>query len=314
MLQIFQEAELPKLSQTSLFIKFNQSSGITKCISDELKKVKSTCVKPDDIPEIISLIKLNGTAMAKRAVACYQKGNIVIINNKETSKIPQSLPFIIAVQNGKPTAFVFADKVVNNINSSQEYTSLMAVLEAAYLALCLYLKPKSFTMNRQLVLNLCIIYTLMVISPLEQRLYMKGENLTKAMLYASTYFYKMIDGDAITENSIPYKRFIDDKIDPSVIKQVVSEVKGMKDMSFMNLLKLISNINPVRYKDMPVMYLKYFVTSCGTSLIFALENPSYLFLLITSSNYKTRITAMGINKTIGLRAKKVNALLSSMNF
>ena len=65
---------------------------------------------------------------------------------------------------------------------------------------------------------------------------------------------------------------------------------------------------------MSVMYLKYFVTSCGTSLIFALENPSYLFLLITSANYKTRITAMGINKTIGLRAKKVNALLSSMNF
>ena len=86
----------------------------------------------------------------------------------------------------------------------------MAVLEAAYLALCLYLKPKSFTMNRQLVLNLCIIYTLMVVAPLEQRLYMKGENLTKAMLYTSTYFYKMIDGDAITESSIPYKRFIDE--------------------------------------------------------------------------------------------------------
>lgn len=313
MFQIFQEAELPKLSQTSLFIKFNQSSGIAKCVADELKKVKSTCVKPADIPEIISLIKLNGTPMAKRAVACYQKGNIVIINNKETSKIPQSLPFIIATQNGKPTAFVFADKVVNNINSSQEYTSLMAVLEAAYLALCLNVKPKSFTMNRQLVLNLCIVYTLMVVAPLEQRLYMKGDNLTKAMLYIATYFYKIIDGDAITESSIPFKRIIEDKLDQSVIKQVVTEVKEMQDMSFMNLLKLITNINPVRYKDISVMYMKYFITACGISLMFALENPAYLFLLITSANYKTRITAPGINKVIGMRAKKVNSLLSAMN-
>jgi hypothetical protein len=314
MFQIIQEASLPKLSQTSLYVKFNETSNISANIVDEIKNSGNTRVKPEDIPEIISLMRLNGDAIVKKAVKCYEKGEIIIINNKETSKVPPSLPFIIINQKGRIVAYVFADKIINNINSSQEYTSLMAVLEAAYLALRLYNKPEMFTMNRQLMLTLCNIYWLMVIAPLERKLYIKGDNLVKAMLYAISYFYKMIDGDNMSFESVrnASKRFVSNKIDDTVIKQIVDEVRVINP-SFMNLIELIIKINPVRYKDLKATYLSYFTSTCGVPLIFALENLGYLFLLISSSNYKTPITDYGMNKTVYVPVKKAITIFSSMN-
>jgi hypothetical protein len=311
MIQLFQEAELPKLSQTSLYEKFNQSSGITKSVVEEIQSGKEHRVKPEDIPEIISLIRLNGDPIAKKAVEAFQNNEIVIFFNKETSKVPTALPYIVMTKGNDTRAFVFADRVVNNINSTQEYTSLMAVIEAAYLALRLTKNPNSFVMNRPLMLTSGNIYTLMAVTPLEQKIYMKGDNLVKTMLYLFAYFYRMIDGPEFT--IIPaYKRIISDKIEDSVVKQIMEEVRSLEDNSFMSVLNLIKQINPVRYKDIDVMYMTHFNSTCGTSLIFALENLSYLFLLISSATYKTGVTAYGINKVVNMPAKKAVSLLSAI--
>ena len=311
MIQLYQEAELPKLSQTSLYEKFNESSGITKAVVEEISRGKETKIKPEDIPEIVSLIRLNGDPIAKKAVEAFQNNEVNILFNKETSNIPTVLPYIVMTKGTDTRAIIFADKVVNNINSTQEYTSLMAVLEAAYLALQLAKKPNAFVMNRPLMLTLGNIYTLMAVTPLEQKIYMKGDNLVKTMLYLFAYFYRMIDGPEFT--IIPaYKRILSDKVDESVVKQIMEEVRGMETNSFMNVLELIKQINPVRYKDIDVLYMTHFNSTCGTPLIFALENLSYLFLLVTSANYKTGITAYGINKVVNMPVKKAISLLSAI--
>ena len=311
MIQLVQEASLPKLTQTSLYDKFNQTSGITKAVVEEVESAKEYRVKPEDIPEIISLIRLNGDPIAKKAVEAVQSNEIIIIFNKETSKIPTALPYVVLTKGNDTRAFVFADRVVNNINSTQEYTSLMAVIEASYLALQLGKKPSSFVMNRPLMLTLGNIYTLMAVTPLEQKVYMKGDNLVKTMLYLFAYFYRMIDGPEFT--IIPaYKRIISDKVQESVVKQIMEDVRGLEDNSFMSVLELIKQINPVRYKDIDVMYMTHFNSTCGIPIIFALENLSYLFLLITSSTYKTGVTAYGINKVINMPAKKAITLLTAV--
>lgn len=312
MIQLFQEAELPKLSQTSLFDRFNKTSNITANVVEEINHVKETRVKPEDIPEILSLIRLNGDPIVKKAVNAFVDGEIIIINNKETSKIPPVLPFIVMSKGSDTRAFVFADKIVNNINSTQEYTSMMAALEAAYLALQLQKKPNAFVMNRPLMLTLGNIYTLMAVTPLEQKVYMKGDNLVKTMLYLFAYFYRMIDGEDFT--IIPaYKKIISDKIDSKVAEQIMSEIKGMPDTGFMSVIELIKQINPVRYKDIDVLYMTHFTATCGISLTFTLENLAYLFLLISSANYKTGLTAYGLNKIVSQPVKKAITLLNSMS-
>lgn len=314
MIHFYQEyAELPKLSQTSLYLRFNETSELSKIVVEEIKSAKEHIVKPDAIPDIIALIKLNGDAIAKRAVEAYKNGSIIVIHNTSTSKIPNSLPYMIMNNKGVNKAFVFANTVINNINAANEYTSLMALLEAAYLALAITNKPSTFLGNRQLMLNLCNIYMLMATAPLENRLYIKGDNLTKAMLYIIAYFYHMIDGADMDEKTINYKRLIGDKVEPSVFAQIANDVKGMPDNSFLTLLNLIKKINPVRYKDLDSMYMTYFISTCGTPLIFALENITYLFMLITSAMYKTGITVYGINKTASMPAKKVIAMMVPMN-
>lgn len=311
MLQFYAEATLPKLSATSLYSKFDQTSQISDNIRHEISHSAETTVQQDTIKELIALMRLNGDPIVKRAVDSYIAGDIIIIFNKETSKIPPSLPYLIMSYKGKPTAFVFADKMMNKLTSQSEYTSLMAGLEAAYLALCLFKDPDNFLMNSQLMLTLCNIYTLMASAPLEQRLYMKGENLVKSMMYIITYFYKMIRGDTITPESIPFKRIISDQIDEGVAKQIVEQVRISEDTSFMGIIKMISALNPIRYKDLEAMYMSYFTSVCGISLIFALENLSYLFLLITSSQYKTQLTAYGINKVVSMPVKKAVILLTN---
>lgn len=312
MLQLFQEASIPKLSETALYMKFNETSDITNNIKAEIANSKENIISPDAIKEIVALIRLNGDAIAKKAVDAYLKGEIVIIHNKATSKIPPNLPFIVMGYKGTPTAFIFADKFVNTITAASEYTNLMAVMEAAYLALKLNKSPDMFLMNSQLMLTLCNIYTMMVVAPLEQRLYMKGENLTKAMMYVITYFYNMFRGDNMQVESIPFKRLLNDKINPDIANQIIDDVVSNPDKSFMGLLKLISKINPLRYKDIDSMYLSYFTSTCGVSLIFALENLAYLFLLISSASYKTTITSYSLNKTVAMPCKKAVLLLTSI--
>lgn len=312
MLQLFQEASVPKLSETSLYMKFNETSDITNNIKAEISQSKENIVAPETIKEILALIRLNGDAIAKKSVDAYLKGEMVIIHNKATSKIPASLPFIVMGYKGTPTAFIFADKVVNNITAASEYTNLMAVMEAAYLALKLNTSPDLFLMNSQLMLTLCNIYTMMVVAPLEQRLYMKGDNLTKAMMYVISYFYNIFRGDNMTVESIPFKRLLNDKVNPDVANQIIDDVVSNPDKSFIGLLKMISKINPIRYKDLDSMYLSYFTSTCGVSLIFALENIAYLFLLISSASYKTTITSYSLNKTVSMPCKKAVMLLTSV--
>lgn len=308
------EAYIPKLTETSLFQKFDQTSQLADAIRSEIKGSKETLVSNDTLKEIFALIRLNGDVLAKKAVDAALKGEIKIIFNKATSKIPPSLPYIVLRENTKLVAYIFADKVVNNITSASEYINLMTVMEAAYIAMAMQKEPNVFTMNSQLMLTLCNIYTLMVIAPLEQRLYMKGDNLTKAMIYVITHFYNMFrPDDSLTHDSIPFRRLLQDTPDPSIINPIMDDVISNSDKSFMGLLSMIKKINPLRYKNIDSMYMTYFTSTCGVSLIFALENISYLFLLVASATYKSGITAYSLNKTAIMPCKKAITILSTMN-
>lgn len=312
---IFQEAagiQLPKLSQSSLYEKFDRQSQISQRVRDTIAN-KEAYVKPANMKDIMALIRLNGSPIAKRAVEKFEKGDMVIIFDKDRSKIPTVLPFIvIQYKQGKSVPYVFADRVVTNLTSGNEYPNLMATMEAAYLAAALQSRPTSVLLNRQLVLNLCELYLYLWLMPLEQKLYVKGDNLTRAELYVIAYFYRMIDGSRMSAESIPFKRFLRDKIPDALIKQIVTEVQMMPSLAIGNLIKLIQQINPVRYKNLDATFMTYFTSSCGIPMIFALENLQYLFLLMTSSYYKTKITQYSLNKTALESSRKCMKTIGGM--
>ena len=314
---IFQEAavQLPRLSQTSLFAKFNEQSNITQVVREAISD-KTNYVSPDSMKEIMSLIRLNGSPIAKKAVQKFESHKMILIYNKDRSKIPQVLPYIINQDKaGNTTAYVFADRVVTNITSTAEYPNLMATMEAAYLAASLVKNPNQILLNRQLVLGLCELYNYLWLMPLEQKLYMKGDNLTKAQMYIDSYFYRMIDGDKMGPTSIPFNRLLKDRVPQEQIKQITMEVSMMPSLAIGNLIALLKKINPVRYKDLDATFFTYFTSSCGITLVFALENIQYLFMLLTSAEYKTKLSAYGLNKTASSSGvvKRCISALSGMN-
>lgn len=313
MIQIIQETALPKLSQTSLYEKFNETSDLSNGVREEIKKMKEYKVNPEHLQEVIAIMKLNGDAICKKALEAVIKGEIIILDNKETSKIPVCLPYIIISKDGKHTAFVFANTFLDVITSPQETPKLMAVLEAAYLALCITRKQNDFIMNSQLMLTLCKVWLVMVTAPLQQKLYMKGDNLNKAMLYLITYFYMLFrDVNELDATSIPYAKIMDDKIDPKIAASIIEDAKSIGSQNFMDIINKIKKINAIRYKDLDSMYMSYFTTVCGTPLIFSIENISYLFLLLTSSAYKTNMTGYGLNKLVQLTSRKILNVMSSI--
>ena len=313
MIKIIQEAALPKLSQTSLYEKFNQTNNISDNVREELKHMKEYMVKPEEIQEVLSIMKLNGDAICKKAIEAYLKGDIVLIDNKETSKIPVCLPYIVISKEGKSKVFVFVNTFIDLITSPQETPKLMAGMEAAYLALFLSRKPNDIVMNSQLMLTLCKVYLIMVSAPLQQKLYMKGDNLNKAMLYLITYFYMLFrDVNDIDTSSIPYAKIMDDRIDNKVAASIIEDAKSIGGLNFMDTINKIKKINPVRYKDLDAMYMSYFTTVCGAPLIFAIENISYLFMLLTSSAYKTNMSGYGLNKLVQLQSRKILNVMSGI--
>ena len=296
---VFQEAayELPKLSQSSLYVKFDQQSNLTQTVKDATSNTEAY-VKPETMKEIMALIRLNGSKYAKLAADKFENGEMIILYEAEKARVSSVLPFLVrGRKDGGMLPYVFADKIVSKIQSTADYPNLMAVMEAAYLAAALTKNPASILLNRQVVLNLCELYLYLWLMPLEQKLYMKGDNLTAAEIYVISYFYRMIDGDRMSVENIPFKRFLRDRIPDGVLKQRVSEVQNMESMAIENLIGLIQNLNPVRYKELKSTFMSYFQASCGVPLIFALENPQYIFLLLTSSYYKTKLSAYALNKT-----------------
>lgn len=313
MFEIIMEAALPKLSQTSLFNQMNRDGSVSDAVREEIGKAKEYRVMPEQIPEIMAIMKLNGGPNIKNALKAYINGDIIVLYHKDSKKIPTALPFIIVTLNGKDTAVVFADKVMSSLTSQREFNNLMATIEAAYYALALQRKPIAITNNRNIVLGLADLYARMVTMPLEQKIYMKGDNLTKAMLYTIAFFYRIIDGaDRLSTQSIPFKKIISDKVTEGTLKQIIEDVKGLEDTTFMSLVKIIQQINPVRYKDLDAMYLQHFTSACGVPLIFALENPGYLFLLATSADYKTTLTSFNLNKACAGNAKKLIKMLGNL--
>ena len=316
MFKLYTEAALPKLSQTSLFAKMNETSDITGAIKEELNPnaIKEHIVSLDDLGDVVALMRLNGDQAIKKALKLVENGYIIILYHKDC-KIPGNLPFLVVgdKESGSSKVYIFADKVVTSLHSQREYTNLMATIEAAYFALMLNLHQEKITANRVLIQMLCNIYSIMVTLPLEQKVYMKGEPLTKAMLYTIAYFYGMIDGfDKVSTQSIPYKKIISDKIQESTVKEIFSQVASSEDHGFMHIIQLIQNINPVRYKDLEAMYLQHFVTTCGMPIMFSVENLSYLFLLVYSAQYKTQLTQFNLNKTITALAKKATTILGGI--
>ena len=313
---VFQEAavhQLPQLSQSSLFIKFNEQSQLFQKVKDTLMN-KESYVNPEEMKEIMALIRLNGSPIAKKAVQKYEDGDLKILFNKTNSQIPNVLPYIIIQdKTGKITPYVFADRVMSNINSSAEYQNLMATMEAAYLAAALRKDPAQFLLNRNLVLTLCELYNYLWIVPLEQKLYVKGENLTKIQAYVISYFYRMVDDNKIDAKTIPFNRILKDKVPEGTLTQIVTEVKTMPSLAFGNLIQLIQKINPVRYKNLETTFMTYFASACGIPLIFALENLQYLFLLMSSANYKTKLTAWSLNKVASKSAKACLTTLNGMD-
>lgn len=312
MIKIFQEAALPKLSQTSLYQKFDENTGLTAALKEELSTASEYIKKPEELKELIALMQLNGDAVVKKAITAWEKGEIVVIFNHETSKIPSTLPYVIIGKEGSQKCYIFADKVMTNLASANEYVNLMATLEAGFLALRLQQNPTRFTGNRNVMLIFADIFQFMVLCPLEIRLYMKGDNLTKAMMYAIAFFYKIIDGEAMSVESINFKKLMKDKVNNALAKQVVEEVKALPSASFMDLLELIKKINPVRYGNLDAVYMQHFISCCGVYITFALENPAYLFLLMTSASYKTKLTSFNMNKLVGLYSKKCITQLVSI--
>lgn len=317
MIQYVQEQALPKLSETSIFKKLYSQDNVAKNIGKALKD-NAHFVKKDELVEILSLMKLNGDAIVKKAVSAYEKGDIYIHFNEDfmlssDSNIPGVLPFMIVGKNGAHKGVIFATTFMKNIKSDREYRSLMAVLEACYVALEMTKSPSKFTNNRMLVQRLCLTYTLMATAPLEQRLYVKGENLTKAMLYSLAFFYKMIDGnDKLDAGSLPIKSIILDKVDKKLVDEIIAEVKALPDTNFMGLVELFKKINPIRYKDLDAQYMPIFVSVCGMAIMLALENPTYLFLLITSATYKSPLTQFGLNRTVKDVTKRIQVLLTQV--
>lgn len=312
MIQFVQEATLPKLSQTSLFLKYNEASGIAANIQEELSTAGDNIQKPDDLKEIVALMRLNGDAIVKKAIDAWENGELVVLFNNETSKIPSVLPYICIGKEGNVRCYIFADKLMTRLNSTNEYINLMAGLEAGYLALKMQKDPNKFISNRNIMMIFADIYQFMVLCPLEVRLYMKGDNLSKAMMYAIAFFYKMIDGDQMSFETINFKRLMKDNVDHAVAKQVVEEVRALPSASFLQLLELIKKINPVRYGNLDAQYIQHFVSTCGVYITFALENPTYLFLLMTSASYKTKLTSFNLNKLVGQYSKKCITQLVSM--
>jgi hypothetical protein len=168
-------------------------------------------------------------------------------------------------------------------------------------------------MNRQLMTCMCELYNSLWDVPLEQKLYIKGENLTKVKLYVTAYFYRMIDGAKFDPNTVPYQKIVADKITKEQTIQIGMEVANLPNMSVGNLIGLITQINPVRYQNLKGTFISYFTSSCGTPLIFALENLQYLFLEMSSANYKTKITAYSLNRLVTKTAKQCISLLNGLD-
>lgn len=320
MLQIFQEFDIPKLSEipmvnpkndpelTGDLSKEDDSSNKNSIVSDieyELSHLSDHIVDKAMLKEMIMTSLFRGNQITRNAVDAYNSGDIIITFNSEGSRLSRLVPYIIASDGKNYKAIIFGEKVLSKL-PSEETNNLTAVMEAAYLSLLITKNPAMFFNNSGLMSSLCDIYATLATYPIENVKHIKGDNLNKIYIYVIAFFYSMFR-DNVTEVSVPYAKIIKDKMDTIIVSQIFDEVAEKKPKSFYGLTKLMVKLNPISpdYANLPSHYRSMFFNSCGFS-IFALEYIPYLFLVITSSiNHASGINTTNFNKHINMRCKKV---------
>lgn len=279
--RIFTEASL---SDSFVFKALNQSSRVTTTISTAIKTgvpVESIFIEE----QLLQMKKSRLSPLMEKVLASYEKGEIVLIYNKNV-RVGTSLPFVVIQVNGKPKSYIFVSDFCS-LNKDQtelniEMKKLYVLMEAAFVGKVFYTKPQMFQRSMALMKIMASIY-----SEMSMRLYNKeftlslNKDLYDKVNYAVARFEMERMAEMSNDEVIKsYAKGVCNNPSRISIDMVEQEYTAASITNFKELISFISSLGASLTKLNSRYYLERWITTYGTGGTLGIDAFPYLYFMV----------------------------------
>ena len=283
--------EAASLENSYVFNTFNESKKLT---DDIVKYIKTaTIIDIGMIEEQVNLFKrVKISPLLDNVLNAYNSGDIEILYNKMV-KVPTAIPYIIRKAGGtasnnkdiKATILIGNFATTSNDQLKINPKDLYILMEAAYVALQIYLNPMRVNRSMGLSRLTCSIYTEMFLRilvkeyaiSLDQSLY-DSVSLVISRFYLEK-IWEMNNQDTMFNIAVSNMK----TPDYNNLKMVWENYTSKNITTVVDLLLFIKDMN-IRFDKLSIKYVlqRYMVTYHGACIL-ALDYLPYIFFVIINT-------------------------------
>lgn len=274
------------LSESQIFQKLNDSSGITQRIEQIIKS--GVIVEKDFIEEQYNQIaKTRLSPLVDKVLDAYNKGEIVLVYNKNVH-LTIALPFTVMKLKGKYRAVIFIadfsgltqDESGLNIEMKKLYT----IMEAALVGLRYYTNPEKFARSSVLAKIGAVVYTEMCLRIFNKEFALSLEKESYDMIsYGLARFYlSKVFGLSSEELLHAYSRYVCKSPDETNINLAKGMYEGEEITTVEDLLTFFKKIYPKMERLSFRYFFERWISSYGIGATLAMDNFPYLYYAMIS--------------------------------
>lgn len=274
------------LEDSFIYRTFNNSNGILSQMVNYIRL--SDTISAEEIDDQYRQIKRSSVSPLSRSVISAYDSGLIEIRYSGDAKIrmPSSIPFIVRKNGDKVIATIFIKSFTSVADGMLTIPTknLYAIMESAYITLCIHQYPEKLLRNTTLAKTLMSVYTQMVMKILikEFALSMDRPLCDEVKYCVSRFFLEKMWGITNEEIVDAYAsadlEFLTSLLHDEIVDRYVG--KDIKDIN--DLIELIASLS-ARLKSLNSKYfIEKWISNYHAPAILSMDYLPYLFFVINN--------------------------------
>lgn len=305
------------MEDSYIYHMFNDANAITRRLVQVLKD--GTLVTPENFEEqYLQMKKSHMSPLIREVLASYDAGEIEIIRNDPSIKIPTSLPFIVRRSGSRVISTIFISSftaIDDDGNLSITARALYSIMEAAYIGRQYHVNPGRILRNSSLAKLMCEIYLNMFMRVLNRdyAISLDRDLYNNVTYVVANFFYKNM-WEMNDENASNYAISM---LPPSrnmiILNETIEAYSAVEVKTIPQLFEFIKNMSG-RMKDLNIrLFIERWINSYNSSAILAMDYLPYLFFVVSSTLLGSFLVSQKTISDIIKNTKRINSYYSELS-
>ena len=268
--------------------------------------------------QYLQMKKSHMSPLIREVLASFESGEIEIIRNDASVKIPTSLPFIVRRIGSRVISTIFISSftaVDEDGNLSIPARALYSIMESAYIGRQYHVNPGRILRNSSLAKLMCEIYLNMYMRVLNRDYAISlDKDLYNNVNYVVAYFFYTNMWEMNPETAENYSL---NMLPPSknmiILNEMIDTLKETEMKSLPQMFEFIKNMSG-RMKDLNIrLFIERWINSYNSSALLAMDYLPYLFFVVSSTLMGSFLVSQKTISDIIKNTKRINSYYSELS-